>query len=80
MKVGQHTIMKGGKDTFEPCKEIYKIWKPYCFQVLASFAYQILPYRRFSSGVLRTLEHYPEIDFIDDREGNQFKCMIWRKL
>jgi len=46
--------------------------------VLASFAYQILPYRGFGSGILRALEHYPDIDFIDDREGNQFKCIINR--
>ncbi|MBF0236694.1 MAG: putative DNA binding domain-containing protein [SAR324 cluster bacterium] len=46
--------------------------------VLASFAYQILPYRGFGSGILRALENYPHIDFIDDREGNQFKCIIKR--
>jgi ATP-dependent DNA helicase RecG len=46
--------------------------------VLASFAYQILPYRGFGSGILRALENYPDIDFIDDREGNQFKCIIKR--
>ena len=47
--------------------------------VLASFAYQILPYRGFGSGILRALENYPDIDFIDDRDGNQFKCIIKRK-
>ena len=47
--------------------------------VLASFAYQILPYRGFGSGILRALEHYPDIDFIDDREANLFKCIIGRK-
>jgi len=46
--------------------------------VLASFAYQILPYRGFGSGILRALENYPSIDFIDDRDGNQFKCIIKR--
>ncbi len=46
--------------------------------VLASFAYQILPYRGFGSGILRALEKYPDIDFIDDREGNLFKCIIMR--
>jgi ATP-dependent DNA helicase RecG len=46
--------------------------------VLASFAYQILPYRGFGSGILRALEKYPDIDFIDDREGNLFKCIIKR--
>ncbi|MEE9367465.1 MAG: RNA-binding domain-containing protein [Pontiella sp.] len=46
--------------------------------VLASFAYHLLPYRGFGSGILRALENYPSIDFIDDREGNQFKCIIRR--
>ncbi len=46
--------------------------------VLASFAYQILPYRGFGSGILRALEKYPDIDFIDDRDGNFFKCIIRR--
>ena len=46
--------------------------------VLASFANQILPYRGYGSGVLRALEHYPAIDFIDDRDGNLFKCVLKR--
>ena len=47
--------------------------------VLASFAYQVLPYRGFGSGILRALENYPDIEFIDDRDGNLFKCIIRRK-
>ena len=46
--------------------------------VLTSFAYQILPYRGFGSGIIRALENYPDIDFIDDRDGNLFKCIIRR--
>ena len=46
--------------------------------VLASFAYQILPYRGFGSGIIRALEQYPDIEFIDDHEGNLFKCIIRR--
>ncbi len=46
--------------------------------VLASFAYQILPYRGFGSGILRALEAYPDIDFIDQRDGNLFTCIIRR--
>lgn len=46
--------------------------------VLASFANQILPYRGYGSGILRALEKYPEIEFIDDRDGNLFKCIIKR--
>lgn len=47
--------------------------------VLASFAYQLMPYRGFGSGILRALKNYPDIDFVDDREGNQFKCIIKRQ-
>ena len=46
--------------------------------VLASFANQILPYRGYGSGILRALENYPSIDFIDDRDGNLFTCVIRR--
>ncbi|MCK5848825.1 MAG: putative DNA binding domain-containing protein [Caldisericia bacterium] len=48
--------------------------------VLASFARYILPYSGVGSGILRALKNYPDIDFIDDRDGNQFKCIIKRKL
>ena len=48
--------------------------------IFISFAYQILPYRGFGSGILRALENYPNIEFIDDREGNQFKCIIRRTV
>ncbi|MCF4150888.1 putative DNA binding domain-containing protein [Dethiosulfovibrio sp. F2B] len=47
--------------------------------VLASFAYQILPYRGFGSGIIRALAQYPDIEFIDDRDGNVFKCIILRR-
>jgi ATP-dependent DNA helicase RecG len=46
---------------------------------LASFAYQILPYCGFGSGIIRALENYPDIEFIDDRDGSLFKCIIWRR-
>ena len=46
--------------------------------VLASFAYHILPYSGIGSGIMRALESYPAIDFVDDHEGNQFKCIIRR--
>jgi ATP-dependent DNA helicase RecG len=47
--------------------------------VLASFAYQVLPYRGFGSGIIRALERYPDIDFTDNRDGNLFKCIIKRR-
>jgi ATP-dependent DNA helicase RecG len=46
--------------------------------VLASFANQILPYRGYGSGILRALQAYPDIDFIDDRDGNTFKVIFKR--
>ena len=46
--------------------------------VLASYAYHLLPYSGIGSGILRALEAYPKIDFIDDREGNTFKVIIHR--
>lgn len=46
--------------------------------VLASFANQILPYRGYGSGILRALENYPAIDFIDNHDGNLFTCVIRR--
>jgi len=47
--------------------------------VLASFANQILPYRGYGSGIMRALEAFPAIDFIDDKDGNLFKAIFRRK-
>jgi len=44
--------------------------------VLASFATKILPYRGLGNGIRRALAAYPNIEFIDDRDGNQFKVII----
>ena len=46
--------------------------------VLASFANYLLPYRGYGSGIIRALSKYPEIDFADDRENNQFKVTFRR--
>ena len=46
--------------------------------VLASFATRIRPYRGLGSGILRALKAWPDIDFIDDRVGHQFKVIIQR--
>ena len=46
--------------------------------VLASFANQILPYRGYGSGILRALKYHPDIEFVDDHDGNQFICRIMR--
>jgi len=47
--------------------------------ILASYANNLLPYRGFGQGIIRALEKYPNIEFIDDRDGNQFKVILWRK-
>jgi ATP-dependent DNA helicase RecG len=46
--------------------------------VLASCAHHILPYRGYGSGIVRALKLYPFIDFVDDRDGNLFTCIIRR--
>ncbi|MCP4220228.1 MAG: ATP-dependent DNA helicase RecG, partial [bacterium] len=45
---------------------------------LASFAFDIIPYRGVGSGILRALNHYPHIEFINDIELDQFKAIIKR--
>jgi ATP-dependent DNA helicase RecG len=46
--------------------------------VLASFANHVLPYRGYGSGIIRALAKYPDIDFLDDRDGNLFKVTLRR--
>jgi len=46
--------------------------------ILTSFATKILPYRGLGNGIQRALSSYSNIEFIDDREGNQFKVIIYR--
>jgi ATP-dependent DNA helicase RecG len=46
--------------------------------ILASFAAKILPYRGLGNGIRRAIKEYPHIEFIDDREGNEFKVIIQR--
>lgn len=45
---------------------------------LASFARHILPFQGYGSGIVRALKLYPHIDFVDDRDGNRFTCIIRR--
>jgi len=47
--------------------------------VLASFANHLLPYRGYGSGIIRALSKYPDIDFLDDRDGNLFKVTMKRR-
>jgi ATP-dependent DNA helicase RecG len=48
-------------------------------QILASYATKILPYRGLGSGIIRALKAYPDIEFENDLDGNQFKVVIKRK-
>ncbi len=44
--------------------------------ILASFATKLLPYRGLGSGIRRAIKAYNSIDFIDGRNGNNFKAVI----
>ncbi len=46
--------------------------------ILASFAARILPYRGIGSGIRRAIKAYSKIEFIDERDANTFKVIIWR--
>jgi ATP-dependent DNA helicase RecG len=39
----------------------------------------ILPYRGLGSGIKRALDAWPEIDFIDDRDGCLFTATVHRE-
>ena len=48
--------------------------------ILVSYASKgILPYRGLGSGIKRALDAWPEIDFIDDRDGCLFTATVHRK-
>jgi ATP-dependent DNA helicase RecG len=48
--------------------------------IIASFASKLLPYTGLGKGILRALKAYPHIDFVDDRDGNQFKVIVKRPV
>ncbi len=47
---------------------------------LATHAARLLPYRGLGSGILRSLKAWPDVEFFDDREGNQFRVIIQRQI
>ena len=48
--------------------------------ILVSYiAKGLLPYRGLGSGINRALEHWPAIDFSDDREGSLFTATVHRQ-
>ena len=51
-----------------------------CNPILVSYiAKGLLPYRGLGSGIKRTLEAWPQIDFLDDRDGCLFTATVHRK-
>lgn len=47
--------------------------------IIASFARYVLPYRGIGSGVQRAIKNWPNIEFIDNRDKNEFKVVIKRE-
>ncbi len=45
----------------------------------ARFLKGLLPYHGLGSGIKRALEEWPDIDFVDDREGCLFTATVHRK-
>jgi ATP-dependent DNA helicase RecG len=46
--------------------------------ILASLAPDVLPYRGIGSGILRSLKAWPHIEFVNDKEGEEFRVVIRR--
>ena len=48
--------------------------------ILVSYvAKGLLPYHGLGSGIKRALDAWPQIDFVDDHEGNLFTATVHRK-
>ena len=45
---------------------------------LASHAFHMLPYHGMGSGIIRALQDWPQIEFTDDRQGDQFRVTLRR--
>jgi ATP-dependent DNA helicase RecG len=51
-----------------------------CDPILVSFvAKGLLPYHGLGSGIKRALDAWPQVDFIDDRDGCLFTATVYRK-
>jgi ATP-dependent DNA helicase RecG len=48
--------------------------------ILGSYGLWVLPYAGVGSGIVRALRAWPDIDFVDDRDGNLFKAIVRRKV
>ncbi len=47
--------------------------------ILASLAPDVLPYRGIGSGILRSLKAWPHIEFVNDKAGEEFRVVIFRR-
>ncbi len=47
-------------------------------QIIVSFASKLLPYRGVGTGIIRALQSYDKIEFINDVETERFKVIIYR--
>lgn len=47
--------------------------------IIGSFGLELLPYKAIGSGVMRALDAYPDIEFVNDVEAEQFTAIIHRK-
>lgn len=48
--------------------------------ILASLAPDVLPYRGIGSGILRSLKAWPDIEFVNDKVGEEFRAIIKRPV
>ncbi len=46
--------------------------------IITSFATKELPYRGIGTGIRRAIKNYPDIEFVNDTEGDQFVAIIKR--
>jgi len=46
--------------------------------IITSFATKVLPYRGIGTGIRRAIKNYPDIDFVNDMDGEQFVAIIKR--
>lgn len=46
--------------------------------IITSFCSKLLPYRGIGSGIVRAIKNYNKIDFINDKESERFKVIIYR--
>jgi len=46
--------------------------------LMAKFCAQTMPYRGLGSGIPRVLAEKSKVDFLDDKEGNQFTAIVSR--